>query len=172
MFDVLDSCLVCGQMLCNKCLLQGFHASCIAYPALDYKEAVSSSLNIDKCGSPDANLHMALTFHCEEESERQGQRCCVSFQSTSDCPPVAGLNSTDMSVDKLPKLDDAYINEITKNSSHSILLKYHRNSLNSIVARNITPVIDIKGGIPSTVNTPTVRNGIKHRCTILHPKGS
>ena len=54
MFDVLDSCLVCGQMLCNKCLLQGFHASCIAYPALDYKEAVPSSLiehGTDECGS-------------------------------------------------------------------------------------------------------------------------
>ena len=44
-FDVLDSCLVCGQMLCNKCLLQGFHASCIAYPA------VSISLSTYKCGS-------------------------------------------------------------------------------------------------------------------------
>ena len=33
-FDVLDSCLACGQMLCNKCLLQGFHASCIAYVRL------------------------------------------------------------------------------------------------------------------------------------------
>ena len=87
-FDVLDSCLVCGQMLCNKCLLQGFHASCIAYPALDYKEAVSSSLNIDKCGSLDINLNMALT-------------------------PVSGLNSTDMNVDMLPNLD-AYLNEITK----------------------------------------------------------
>ena len=89
-FDVLDSCLVCGQMLCNKCLLQGFHASCIAYPALDHKEAGSSSLSIDKCGSPDANLHMALTFHCEEESACQAQRCCVSFQPTNDPPPVAG----------------------------------------------------------------------------------
>ena len=132
-FNVLDSCLVCGQMLCNKCLLQGFHASCIAYPALDYKEAVSSSLNIDKCGSSDANLHMALTFHCEKELERQGQRCCVSFQSTSDSPPVAGLNSTDMSVDKLPNLD-AYFNKITKfeiASSRPILLKV-TNSLDPI----------------------------------------
>ena len=77
-FDVLDSCLVCGQMLCNKCLLQGFHASCIAYPALDYKETVPSSFiehGTDKCGSPDVDLHMALTLRCEEEgrsAKRQG----------------------------------------------------------------------------------------------------
>ena len=43
-FDTLDSCLVCGQMLCGKCLQQGFHAACIAYPALDYKKAVLNPL--------------------------------------------------------------------------------------------------------------------------------
>ena len=59
------------------------------------------------------------------------------------------MNSTDMSVDKLPKLDDAYLNEITKfntTSSHSILLKV-TNSLDSIVTTHITPVIDMKGGM-------------------------
>ena len=44
MFDTLDACLVCGQMLCGKCLPQGYHAACIAYPALNYKMAVLNPL--------------------------------------------------------------------------------------------------------------------------------
>ena len=66
-FDVLDSCLVCGQMLCNKCLLQGFHASCIAYPA------VSISLSTYKCGSRDANLRLARTIErrCRQSANRK-----------------------------------------------------------------------------------------------------
>ena len=72
-FDVLDSCLVCGQMLCNKCLLQGFHASCIAYPA------VSISLSTYKCGRLDANLRSAPTIAIGE-----------SFQPSNDPPLVAG----------------------------------------------------------------------------------
>jgi hypothetical protein len=35
-------------MLCGKCLQQGFHAACIAYPALDYKMVgVSDRVSID-----------------------------------------------------------------------------------------------------------------------------
>ena len=44
MFDMLMSCLVCGQMLCNKCLRQGFHEACLAYPALIHKDIVINLL--------------------------------------------------------------------------------------------------------------------------------
>jgi hypothetical protein len=38
--NLLETCLTCGQILCDKCVKTGHHGACVAYPALDYKSAV------------------------------------------------------------------------------------------------------------------------------------
>ena len=91
--DSLSGCLVCGQVLCNQCLPQGYHGACLALPEqVTADELKTKKYYCVECGT-------ANTTWC---SECMRGACCQPNQACSTCraptpPPVPAQAPTQVS---------------------------------------------------------------------------